>query len=144
MQCPIDDPSINLFTAGSLIHPRCRLQRPVSRSERNRSRHKRTVLILQRSLRLISRRLSFARAILKMILARRTSSLRALRLRLICFKNRRSGGLRQIRSVMQTIIAGLYHNSMFHCTSQRYGLPIERGIEVNRVTIVCVGERLTK
>jgi Glyoxalase/Bleomycin resistance protein/Dioxygenase superfamily len=72
------------FSTPSLgARPRCRLQSPGKRPSLKRSRHIRTVLILQRSCRLIAQRLREPEARLRIILARRASSARTLRLRLM-------------------------------------------------------------
>ena len=72
------------FSIPSLgARPRCRLQSPGKRCSLKRSRHIRTVLILQPSCRLIAQRLREPEAKLRIILARRASSARTLRLRLM-------------------------------------------------------------
>jgi hypothetical protein len=65
------------FSMPSLgARPRCRLQSPGKRCSLKRSRHIRTVLILQPSCRLIAQRLREPEAKLRIILARRASSAR--------------------------------------------------------------------
>ena len=83
MQSPIDDPSLSFSTPSLGARPRCRLQSPGKRCSLKWSRHIRTVLMLQRSCRLIAQRLREPEAKLRIILARRASSARTLRLRLM-------------------------------------------------------------